>query len=472
MRPEIFRMERVTYQENEIQKLIDCDLNIFSGEIMGLIPLNSHGLSALIDVMTKNLPLQFGFVFLKEKMINNWQRPRPQNNPIGLIQSKSHLVDGMTLTDNVFVLRSGFRAWYIQSTLLHTQLIPFFERIGVDVPLDAYPENLTPFQRIIVELIRAMVAGYRLIVLQDFSTFLNEAELETIHTILRQCTQEGFSFLYIGSQPEDLSQIADRIAIFGNGRVLKTVETGASLQSLLENASSGKVVTEEDRPLLAGTQPVFRADEVSFDGVENISFSVYPGECVVLQDISSQFTDQMLQVLLGEKTISAGKLLLREQRFSSIRNRDVAVIQELPTQTMVFPRLSYFDNLFMTSDHHIPGLWIRKRMQQRLAREYSTRQDGALFEQPVESLTELEKYDLVYNRIRLQKPAVVFCVHPFKGTDMELREHIRLLVSQLQKKQIAVVLLTTNAADAVGVADRIIRIKTLSMVTPFQKSQE
>lgn len=77
-------MERVTCQEGGIRKLQDCDLHIFSREILGLIPLNSYGLQALIDVMT--------------------------------------------LSENVFVLRSGFRAWYIQSGLLRSQLAPFLKR--------------------------------------------------------------------------------------------------------------------------------------------------------------------------------------------------------------------------------------------------------------------------------------------------------------------------------------------------------
>lgn len=458
MRSEIFRMERVTFQENGIKRLIDCDMHIFSGEILGLIPLNSHGLSALIDVMTKNLPLQFGFVFLKEKMINHWQRPSPKNNPIGLIQSKSHLVDGMSLTDNVFVLRSGFRARYIQSELLRTQLTPFFEKIGVDVPLDTYPENLTPFQRVVVELIRAMVAGYKLIVMQDFSTFLNELELEKIHAILRQGVNDGISFLYIGSQPEDISNVADRIAIFGNGRILKNVEKDASLREILDNSSPVKAATYENGSHELGAQAVFRSEKLCLEGVEEISFSVYPGECVVLQDVSNRFIPQMLEILLGERTTDAGELWFRDQTFSTAHNRDFAIIQELPTQTMIFPRLSYFDNLFMTSDHHLPGLWRNKRMQHRLAREFCSRQEKDLFDQAVESLSEIEKYDLVYNRILLQKPGVVFCVHPFKGTDMELREHIRQLIAQLQKKNIAVVLLTANAADAFGIADRVIRI--------------
>lgn len=413
VKSEVFRMERVTYQEGGIRKLRDCELNIFSGEILGLIPLNSYGLQALMDVMTKNLPLQFGFVFLKEKLINHWQRPNPRNNPIGLIQSKSHLVEGMTLSENVFVLRSGFRA---------------------------------------------MVAGYRLVVLQDFSTFLNESELEKIHTILRQCASEGISFLYIGSQPEDISRIADRVAIFGNGRILKNVEAGTSLQEILEKAAAGKFAAQKERTLAADSQAVFRGVKLRLAGVEEVSFSVHPGECVVLQDVSNRFIPQILEILMGEREAPAGSLWLGDAPFSSVSDRKTAIIQELPTQTMIFPRMSYFDNLFLTSDHHLPGLWRKLRMQRRLAQEFRAREEKDLFDQSVESLSELEKYDLVYNRILFQKPEVVFCVRPFKGADMELREHIRHLITLLQKKQIAVVLLTTNASEAFGIADRMIRI--------------
>lgn len=149
---------------------------------------------------------------------------------------------------------------------------------------------------------------------------------------------------------------------------------------------------------------------------------------------------------------------LNDRPCNLMGNRDIAIIQELPTQSMLFTRLSYFDNLFMTSDHHLPNLWRNRRMQRRLAKEYGARNGAELFDRAVDSLSELEKYDLVYNRILLQKPSAVFCIRPFKGADMELREHIRQLLVQLRKKQIAVILLTANADEAFGIADRIIRV--------------
>ena len=121
-------------------------------------------------------------------------------------------------------------------------------------------------------------------------------------------------------------------------------------------------------------------------------------------------------------------------------------------------KLSYFDNLFLCSDHHLPRLWLRRRMQRRLAKEYAQRNNIELFQRSVESLSELEKYDLVYHRILLQKPKVVICIRPFKGADMELREHILHLMEQLRKKQIAVVITTVNASGDIPGADRVISV--------------
>ena len=97
-------------------------------------------------------------------------------------------------------------------------------------------------------------------------------------------------------------------------------------------------------------------------------------------------------------------------------------------------------------------------MQRLLAKEYAQRNGIDLFHRSVDGLSELEKYDLVYSRILLQKPKVVICIHPFKGADMELREHILHLIEKLRKKQIAVVITTVNLSGYVPDADRVITV--------------
>ncbi|MBS1332087.1 MAG: sugar ABC transporter ATP-binding protein, partial [Christensenellaceae bacterium] len=85
-------------------------------------------------------------------------------------------------------------------------------------------EDLSVFERFVVELLKAVVAGSRLIVLNEISTLINEAELGKLHSILRHYAAEGISFLYVCFHFEELLQISDRTAVMMQGRVVKLLE--------------------------------------------------------------------------------------------------------------------------------------------------------------------------------------------------------------------------------------------------------
>ena len=98
-------------------------------------------------------------------------------------------------------------------------------------------------------------------------------------------------------------------------------------------------------------------------------------------------------------------------------------------------------------------------MRESIFQECEVIQEADVFQKNVNKLTQRQKYDLVYGRILLQKPKVVFCVQPFNGAEMPLRIHICELLEMLLEKGIAVVILAVNLADSLALADRLIKIK-------------
>lgn len=108
MKQEIFRMERVTYLEQEIMLLEDFNLQIYRGEIMGMIPVNAHGMTAFLKLLQNNLPLYDGYIYYGGEKINSWKESKKQTNRISIIEGKSRLVENMTVLDNIFVLRQSF----------------------------------------------------------------------------------------------------------------------------------------------------------------------------------------------------------------------------------------------------------------------------------------------------------------------------------------------------------------------------
>ena len=101
MREETLRMERVTYREQGVTQLENFSMSIWAGEIMGLMPVNRHGISALIKLLRQNLPLHYGYVYYHEKQVNHWRYSDSSMNRISVIQNKSCLAEGLTVADNI-----------------------------------------------------------------------------------------------------------------------------------------------------------------------------------------------------------------------------------------------------------------------------------------------------------------------------------------------------------------------------------
>ena len=138
---------------------------------------------------------------------------------------------------------------------------------------------------------------------------------------------------------------------------------------------------------------------------------------------------------------------------------------------MIFSQLSYLDNLGITLDHRLPELWLSRRVQWGLRRECESKLGAEVFDLPPGKPLPQQKYDLVYQRILLQNPKVVFCIQPFQGADMEMRIHIWKLLEQVLEKGIALVILAINLADSLSLASRLIRIRQDAPPETYEQSE-
>ncbi len=159
MKKEVLRMERVTYLEQGNVKLKNFNMALYEGEIMGLVPMNNLGLDALLQLLQKNLPLYYGYVYYRNHMVNCWGKPKQEWNRISIIRNESILADDMTVADNIFVLRPGFKKWLIQKKVLHASLLPFWKRLAWIFPRMPMCQNLRILKRLLWSCSRPLWQG-------------------------------------------------------------------------------------------------------------------------------------------------------------------------------------------------------------------------------------------------------------------------------------------------------------------------
>ncbi len=470
MRQEIFRMERVTYVEQGIKKLENFNMQIYAGEVIGLIPVNAHGKNAILKLMQNNPPLYDGYIYYNGEMVNSWRGSLKKSNRVSIIQAQNRLVNGMTVADNIFVLRQGFRQYVLQTSVLKKQLAPFMEDIGMEISADTRVEKLSAFERVVVELLKAVVMGYRMIVLDEISIFVSRKEMDKLYQIIRYYTGQGFSFLYISSHFEEILYICDRVGFLCNGQLQKIVQktdmNRKNLQECLEGYDRNVWGYPENRHMHKAGQEIYLEGELEEERVtQKFSFSVREGECLTLQMQDNQILQACISFLTGENS----RIIMDGRKRRISMDREIAVVSAEPADTMIFPEMSYMDNLCMGLSRRMRDVWRGRKIRASIRREYAQILGEEVFDRPVEELSQRQKYQLVYTRIGLQKPRVAFLIQPFMGADMPHRRFIWEMLEQLLDKGIALVLLSVNPLDTWLVAQRTFKLGRGGM---FEEKQE
>ena len=477
MKNEILRMERITTMQDEVTLLDNFSLHIFQCEIMGLVCQNAIGEESLIELISQNLPIHYGRVYFNEVLVNNYQHSPLTMNKVAIIGRKNRLVEDLTVSDNVFVLRGGFKKYIIKPRVLNEQLKRFTKEAGIDIDGNELVSHLSSYNKYAVELLRAVIMGAKLIVIRDISNSVSAADLVKFHNLLRYYCQKGFSFLYICNHHQEAFKICTRLSLMRDGKIVKILDQSEFQNERIvpyyikEFSDYSRVTVNQN-----AKKGILTFQDIHTSNLNHMTFSVAKGECTILLDMSDTVLSDIMKLMNGQLRQDSGTIYLDnavytpEQAKRAMAN-GVAFIEENPVQTMLFYEMSYVSNLCFLVDEKQNPIRLDKRIINSIIHEYEPILGKDIYESNITNLKLQSLYDLVYYRIHLCSPKIVFCVQPFAGADMYLRRHLIELINQLKEKGITVILLAVNLADALVVADKLILFENGQFRSEYSSSE-
>ena len=198
--------------------------------------------------------------------------------------------------------------------------------------------------------------------------------------------------------------------------------------------------------------------------LNHLTFSVTEGECTTLLDLANTVLPDILSLMTGTLRPDCGTVFLGGQPYTQREARHavehgVAFIAENPCQNMLFREMSVADNLcFLAGEKHNP-VRLNGRVRRGILREFRPLLGEDADETNPMRLKLSSLYNLIYTRICLGNPKIVFCVQPFAGADLLLRREIISLISRLKENNITVVILALNFSDTLVVSDRLLTFR-------------
>ncbi len=473
MRRELLRMDHVSLLVHGEALLDGLDLQIFTGEIMGLIAGRDRGYDQLIRLVCQNIPISFGRVWYDGRTVNSYSHSDGTANRVYVIGQKSHLVEGLSVVDNLFVLRKGFRKYFINERVLREQAEAFFKENQIQVDLRGRVSALTPLERCLVELGKALLMGCRLVVVDNPGNFLSQYELTRFQEMLRLVRENGVSVLYIGNHHQELFRIADRLSLFFDGRVVKVFEQDEMTDEGIAPYIRDWVVPGR------GTDPeqedgVLHFHSVYTKDLHGLGFVLHRAECLTLLDMDNRIAGDVLALLTGEAGCQKGRITLEHEPYTRERAEDylkagIAVIPKDCTEVLLYKERSYMENLTFLLDRKLEKSILPGRFLRSVKREYGGRIGKIINSASVAGLPLEEQIALVYYRVMLFNPRVLVCVQPLAKGDMVVRLKILALLREIVQAGTAVLIITANVSDTLMVSDRLLVVEGGACTAVYEK---
>jgi ribose transport system ATP-binding protein len=453
-----------------VRALDGVDLDVRAGEVHALLGQNGAGKSTLIKVLAGAHQPDAGSIRWSGEETRLATPQAAMRRGIATIYQELDLVDGLTVAENVYLGHEQTR-FVTKPTTTNARTRDLLRRLGhAEISAGREVGRLSAAGKQIVSMARALSHDARLIVMDEPSAVLDSGEVENLFRVIRDLTADGVAVVYISHRLEEIRHVADRVTVLKDGRTVATGLVAAETETRdLIRLMTGRSIEYvfPDRPQPVEAEPVLVVDRLSRTGeFTDVSFSVGPGEIVGLAGLVGSGRSEILETVYGARRAQAGTVTVDGHRLrngtvrAAVRAGVGLAPEERKSQGLLLDQ-SVARNMSLSSLTRFSRMgFVQHQDERRAAEELATslevRPTGVA--RAARTLSGGNQQKVVLARWLLRGCRVLLLDEPTRGVDVGARSEIYALVRRLAAEGVAVVVVSSEVEEVLGLADRVLVI--------------
>jgi L-arabinose transport system ATP-binding protein len=451
-----------------VQALGGVSLDIFAGEVLALIGENGAGKSTLMRILEGEHQPDDGRVLIDGA-------PAPLASPrvahglgLRLIHQEPEIIPELTVAENIFVgdFRARAGVFLDQADLARRtrDLLAEFGVAGVLVP-EQRCRGLGPAQRQLIEIMRALRPGVRLLAFDEPTSSLTEDEAGRLFAMIRRLRARGVAIVYISHRLREVLLLADRIAVLRDGLLVTVAHAGEIDEDGMVRAMVGRPVTDLFRPhRRTPGAPRLQLESLSSAHVENVSLTLHAGEVLGLGGLVGAGRTELARAIIGIDPLTAGRILVdgTPRAIASPREAIAAGIGLVPEDRkqeglLLLQSVRHNASLVVPDKVSSHGIYNRAKetvLVSGFVERLRIRTPG--IEQLVAKLSGGNQQKVVFARWLAREPKILILDEPTRGIDVGAKAEIYRLIEDLAEDGMSILLISSEMTELRGLADRIL----------------
>lgn len=463
----VLEMKHIAKSFSGNKVLLDVDLTVEEGEVHALLGENGAGKSTLMKILGGIYTKDAGSILINGRKVQIHSVADARDNGISIIHQELMLARHMTIAENVFMGREQKKAGgFVDLVRQETETQRFLDHYGIKLRADTRLDRLTIAQQQMVEIIRAVSFGSRIIVMDEPTSSLSDAEVDILYEMIRILKEQKVSIIYISHRLNELYDIADRTTVLRDGEHVGTVRMKdterAELIAMMVGRDLASYYTKNDN---AKDEVVLEVKDLS-DGrmVKKVSFDLRKGEILGVSGLVGAGRSETVECLFGIRRKVRGTVRFRGREVDFRNPREAmangfGLVPESRKEQGLFLQSGV---RFNTTINVIPRflkhfIWNRQAedgIVQGKISDMHIRVTGP--EQVVGKLSGGNQQKVLIGRWLCSTQSVLILDEPTRGVDVKTKSEIYALIDQLAASGMSIIMVSSELPEIINMSDRVL----------------
>jgi rhamnose transport system ATP-binding protein len=464
-----------------VKALVKADLTLYTHEIHALLGENGAGKSTLLKTLAGVHALDSGSITLNGKPFEQGSTRLAREQGIAVIYQEPNLFPDLTLAENVFAGRQPIKNGSVDWKFMEDQSRALFTQLGVSLNPLSRARGLSIADQQIVEIAKAISTKANVIVMDEPTAALSSKEVERLFAVARNLKEKGCAVVFVSHRLDEVFALCDRITIMRDGSTVSTALTSALDEPQVIRAMVGRDVSELF-PKLESTigEVVLEVENLAREGqFEGITFNVRAGEIVALAGLVGSGRSEVARAIFGVDRYDTGSIKVSGRGLnvgspSAAMDAGIALVPEDRRQQGLFMPTSIAKNAAITMLSSLRKSFIlRTSAERKIAQEWTKilQTKYASIDDPVERLSGGNQQKVVLAKWLATNPRLLIVDEPTRGIDVGTKSEVHKLLSQKAQEGLAVLMISSELPEVLGMADRVLVMREGHIVREFSRSE-
>lgn len=476
----VLSLENITKRYPGVVALNNVSMDFHKGEVHALLGENGAGKSTLIKAVAGAIDIDSGIIKINGHASSRMTPSLSRSLGVEVIYQEFNLVPTLSVAENIFLCERDGNSIFFSARAIEKKAVQVLNQFGVNIDPTALVQDLSIAEQQIVEIAKAVSKNVKILIMDEPSAPLSVSEVGLMFKIIQQLKQKGVTIIYISHRLEEVFQISDRVSVMRDGCYVTTKNTRETNRQELITLMVGRELKESyPQRKKAPGEIAMEVKNLTGNGDRNISFSVCKGEILGISGLVGAGRTELAQVLFGAAPMESGEILINGKP-AQIRSPLDAIEHKIGLLTEdrkgqgLFLEMAVKWNISFPIVRRISKFGVVDTQQEdAIAQKYKDRiniKTPSLIQQVI-TLSGGNQQKVVLAKALAAESAILIFDEPTRGIDVSAKQEIYHLMTELAENGIAILMISSDMEELLGMSDRIIVLCEGELAGEVQKEQ-